>query len=222
VLYVTLEMPAREVAERMVARAGVDLGTLQMGGFDRRGKRMSAAEYQLAHDRAQDLANGKGQRMTIVDGRCDVRQIGARMTAAAAVGDPYRYVVIDTLNLLTLPRANSRREGIDAALQELKQAAVQHGVTVHVQAQLGRADDKTTRPPRLQDYKESSGIEQIADVALFVHREKADDGSWLDAGAIILAKARSGPSLGLGRTVWDGATYRYRQAPARHGLGVAG
>lgn len=220
VLYVTLEMPAREVAERMIARAGVDLGALQGGGVNRAsGMRMSDADYALAHRRSTELYGGKGRRMTIVDGSTDVRQVLGRMAAAEAMGDPYRYVVIDTLNLLGLPRANSRREAIDEALKLLKHGAVRHGATIHVQAQLGRSDDKQMRPPRLQDYKESGGIEQIADVALFVHREMSESREWTDAGMVIVAKGRSAARLGVIDTRWDGGTYRFVQASPSHGLG---
>jgi replicative DNA helicase len=210
VLYATLEMPAREVGERMVARAGVDLGALQAGGFRRDGSYMPDAAFQTAYQRIEELQE-PGQRMTILDGYVTVRGIVQRIAAAHAAGRAYRYVVIDTLNLLGLPKANSRREAIDAALLELKQAAVRYGVTMHVQAQLGRTEDKKLRAPRLQDYKESGGIEQIADVALFVHRERDPQSeAMLPEGVIMVAKARSSASAGGGARVrWDAESYRF-------------
>ncbi len=214
VAYFALELPSDEILERLIGMGGISYASIQE----------RTADWDSMHDRINALGNA-GDLLTVLDGSTTMRRIEAEVVAARVSGNPYRYVVVDTINLLDLPgRASDRRHELDRALMQLKNLSVDHGLTVHAQAQLNR--DKTRdpyEPPGLADLKESSGIEQTADLVLFVHRFPGVQPDTLgDGGVVSVAKGRNIKRRGRISVAFDPHGLRFREsvrvAPGMGGL----
>jgi len=119
-------------------------------------------------------------------------------------------VFIDFLQLMRMPtKLQSRYLEVDFICQEVRAVGKAHNIPVVLLAQLNRAVEQRERhEPRLSDLRESGGIEQAADMVLFLHRpayyamteydpESEDDGE----AYIYVAKNRNGP-VGKVRCVW--------------------
>lgn len=201
VAYFSLELPSDEILERLLAMGGINYAKIQQ----------RTAEWDSMHDRINDLARDP-QLLTVLDGTTSMERIESEIIQARITGRPYRYVVVDTLNLLTLPgRASDRRVEIDKALMQLKNLSIDHGLTVHAQAQLSRDKRRDPMdPPSLADLKESGGIEQTADLVLFVHRfPGAQPHTLSDVGTLVVAKGRNIRRRGQIPVGFDAAGLRF-------------
>ena len=108
-----------------------------------------------------------------------------------------RLAVVDYLQLLEGPRADSREQQISAISRSLKGLAREMNIPVLAVAQLNRAvETRDDHRPRMADLRESGALEQDADVVLLLHRpgyyqhQKADD----CRAELIVAKQRNGPT----------------------------
>ncbi|CAN5562745.1 replicative DNA helicase [soil metagenome] len=111
-------------------------------------------------------------------------------------------VVVDYLQLMHAPKAESREREISMISHTLKQVAKELDIPVLALSQLNRTlESRADKRPMLSDLRESGSIEQDADVVMFVHRpsyykiEKFEDGTSTDNIAeIIVGKQRNGPT----------------------------
>ena len=120
-------------------------------------------------------------------------------------------IVVDYLQLLTVPDGNSSRsqrvQEISTISRQLKQLARELNVPVIACSQLSRATE--ARPgsrPQLSDLRESGTIEQDADIVLFLYRQDQvyNQQDWENAfpaqpypeslAELIVAKHRNGPT----------------------------
>src|SRR5690606_718954 len=90
------------------------------------------------------------------------------------------------------------------ALRELKALAKQLGCPVVVLAQLNRGaagnDRAESRRPRLTDLRGSGGIEEVADVVLFLHRPDYYNPS--DMPGVIEVTIGKGRDIPTGKTIY--------------------
>lgn len=112
------------------------------------------------------------------------------------------YVFIDYLQLLDTPRKKQRSEAITNTMLDLKKIAKENNCIVFINSQLSRAlENRCDKRPLLSDLRESSDIENISDVVIFIYREEyynrySDDEDYaLSKGEseIIVAKNTMGP-----------------------------
>ncbi len=111
-------------------------------------------------------------------------------------------VIIDYLQLMHPPKAESREREISIISRSLKQLAKELKIPIIALAQLNRSvESRSDKRPYLSDLRESGSIEQDADVVLFVHRpdyygiQTYDDNSKTEGTAeIIIGKQRNGPT----------------------------
>ena len=117
-------------------------------------------------------------------------------------------VMIDYLGLMTSGSAKreSRQVEVSDNCRMIKIMAKELDVPVLLLSQLNRgvesrkgADSK----PVLSDLRESGAIEQDADIVLFIHRDKTEEGEINDEVELIVAKHRNGP-LGNVKLGWKG------------------
>lgn len=83
---------------------------------------------------------------------------------------PVSLVVVDYLQLMK-GDGRSRVEQVGSVARGLKNAAMELGVPIVALSQLTRDPSKTKAAPELHDLKESSEIEQAANLVLFLHGE---------------------------------------------------
>jgi len=114
-----------------------------------------------------------------------------------------KMIVVDYLQLVNPPKAESREREISLISQNLKQIAKELSIPVLALAQLNRQiDTRVNKRPMLSDLRESGSIEQDADVVMFINRpevykvEHYDDEAktpTANTAEIIIGKQRNGP-----------------------------
>src|SRR5574340_573183 len=204
-LVFSLEMGARQLAERSVCRfGGISTTALRNGDmlqedFDR----LAAALQRL-----------KGKSLVIDDAPVTTP---ARMRAKARKVK-HRYgrldlVVIDYLQLMG-GDGNTRSEQLGGLTRALKLMARELGAPVILLYQLNRGlETRTDKRPVLSDLRESGAIEQDADVVLMVHRPDYYDADSPHKGLaeVLIRKQRMGP-LGTVTLRFEGEFSRFSDA----------
>jgi replicative DNA helicase len=109
-----------------------------------------------------------------------------------------KLVVVDYLGLMSAARrVESRQQEVADISRGLKLLAKELAVPVVAVAQLNRnPEGRTEKRPQLSDLRDSGGIEQDADIVIFVHRDDYYDKESPRAGEadFIVAKHRNGPT----------------------------
>lgn len=105
-------------------------------------------------------------------------------------------LVVDYLQLLQLPDAETRQLGTAEASRKLKLLAKELDIPVLVLSQLSRAcEQRKGKRPVLADLRDSGAIEQDADVVLLLYREEVynPDTDEKEVTEILVRKHRNGP-----------------------------
>lgn len=122
-----------------------------------------------------------------------------------------KMVMIDYLQLIQPPKAESREREISIISRSLKQIAKELDIPIVAMAQLNRSvEQRTEKRPQLSDLRESGSIEQDADVVLFIYRPEVygiktytdNQAPTENTGEIIIGKQRNGPT-GFIRLVYE-------------------
>lgn len=173
VLFVSLEMSAEELGERIAADLCFD-SSCQVpysSITDRRVTDEQGRQMARALDRLEQLP------LTIIDtASCTVAKLNALVRRharrLAAKGRKLDLVVIDYLQLMRPDRnTENRTQEITQVSIGLKAVAKEHGVGVLALAQLSRAvEQRQDKRPIMADLRESGQIEQDADAIMFVYR----------------------------------------------------
>ncbi len=193
VLFFSLEMSKQQVAQRILcSRARVDAHKLRRG-------RISRQELENLKAIADELAGAP----LLVDDTSNLSVLELRARSRMAMR---RYqidaIFVDYLQLMHIPRSESRQQEVATISRGLKALAKDLNVPVIAMAQLNRnTEDKTRKGnrPRMSDLRESGAIEQDADVIMLLHREAyyktAGEQATEDdnEAEVIIAKQRNGP-----------------------------
>lgn len=176
VLFVSLEMPAKQIRDRMLsAQSGTPLERVQ--------ERNDPGLIQHASELSK-------LPISIVDAAMmlDVERISGIVRRWVRRQSGHSVVMIDYLQLVTSrERHDKRYEVVGHICRELKRIALRNKIPLFVAAQLSRAaEERKNEEPRLSDFRESGEIEQTADQALLMHPTK-------DRTYIRIAKYRMGP-----------------------------
>jgi replicative DNA helicase len=129
-------------------------------------------------------------------------------------------VIVDYLQLMEPPPAESRQQQVAEISRSLKGLARELGVPVLAVSQLNRAPEaREDHRPRLADLRESGAIEQDADVVLLLHRDDAYDPNKNPGVAEIeIAKQRNGPT-GIVRLTFRRNCLRFENAAVEAAAG---
>lgn len=185
-LYFSLEMSRGALVDRIIAaEAKINLSVL-------RKQRLSEDEWNRIAKRSTELANAP---LTIDDSSgCSLAHIRARLRGMARTA-PARLVIVDYLQLMQAPRAESRERQVAELSRGLKLLAMEFNVPIVLSAQLNRESmRRNDKKPALSDLRESGSLEQDADIVILLHREDAHEPESPRAGEIdlIVAKHRAG------------------------------
>lgn len=200
----TMEMASSQLAFRLIASVGrIDATHLRTGQLD-------DAEWAQVSATLRVLS---GARIFMDDtpslSPAELRARARRLQREHGI----ELVVIDYLQLMQVPGSREHRATTIAQItRSLKTLAKELQVPVIVLSQLNRAvETRIDKHPIMADLRESGGIEQDADVIVFVYRDEVyHPGKQENQGLaeIIIAKQRNGP-VGTVELRFDGAHARF-------------
>jgi len=200
VLFVSLEMSAIELADRMLCSVA------EVNGHRLRNGTISKADRERLVDKAASI----GESPLFVDDSAarTVSEIAAGARRVRRRSGGLGLIVVDYLQLIEPEDARDpRQEQVAKMTRRLKGLAREMAVPVLCLAQLNRqAEVAKENRPRLSHLRESGAIEQDADVVMFVHREEyyqtgEDREQCAGQAEIIVAKQRNGP-VGEVELIW--------------------
>jgi replicative DNA helicase len=190
VAFFSLEMINKQLGMRMLSRATqVHQQRVRVG-------RVSQAEFERLHDTSVRLRETK---IYLDDeGSISVQEIRARCRRLARELGGLDLVVIDYLQLIEIVNgSDNRANDLAAVSRALKTLAKELHAPVIALSQLNRGlENRPNKRPIMSDLRESGGIEQDADVILFVYRDEVYHEDSPDKGIaeIIIGKQRDGPT----------------------------
>jgi replicative DNA helicase len=203
---------ALDVARHAAIRRGTSslMFSLEMGGEEIAERALAAEAKVLLHlIRTNQLTDADWLRIArrqdsiqsaplIIDesGECSLGRIRARLRGMAR-SNPARLVIVDYLQLMQPPKADSKEQQVAALTRGLKLLAKEFAVPIVVLSQLNRESTKRSdRRPMMSELRDSGAIEQDADVVILLHRDDVEDKEVPRAGEmdLIVAKNRNGPT----------------------------
>src|SRR5688500_15013125 len=185
----SLEMAKEQLVLRMLCSdARVDSHRLRTGNLQEKDwARLAKAYADLS---ASHIFIDDSSTLTPLEMRAKCR----RLKAEHGLG----MVVVDYLQLMSgAGRTENRQQEIAAISRSLKGLAKELSVPVVALSQLSRAPEtRTEKRPQLSDLRESGGLEQDADIVMFIFREEEYKASDENRGIaeIIIGKQRNGPT----------------------------
>ncbi len=197
VLFFSLEMPATQLATRMLCiEAMIDSQKVRTGSI-------SAEELKKLVQAAGRLEKAPifiddTPGLNIFDLRARARRIAQR--------EKVGLVIVDYMQLIASTSRMERHQQIAEISNALKQLARELDVPVIALSQLSRAvESRTDQIPQLSDLRESGAIEQDADVVMFIYREERvkKDTERKGIADIIVAKQRNGPIGTIELRFWE-------------------
>ncbi|QQE13961.1 replicative DNA helicase [Planctomycetota bacterium] len=201
----SLEMGKQQLAQRLLcSRSGVDSHRLRrnMLSQDDFGKLvMAVGELSDAPLYIDDTPG-----LTLMALRAKARRMAAR--------HDIKLIMIDYMQLMTAPGAESRQQEVSNISRGIKALARELNVPVICLSQLNRGSEgREGHKPRMSDLRESGSIEQDADVVAMLHREDyyhrgEEDYQMTNMAELIIAKQRNGP-CGVVKLHFDGGTTRF-------------
>lgn len=213
----SLEMSKELLADRLLcSRSGVDSHRL-------RRRMLSDVDF----GKLQDASSVLSEAPLFIDDTPGLQVLALRAKARRLASRHHiKAIVIDYLQLMSAPGAESRQQEVSLLSRSVKELARELSVPVICLSQLNRAaESREGHRPRMSDLRESGSIEQDADVVLLLHREEyyhQDDPAWVQGhpeevgvAELIVAKQRNGPT-GTVRLHFDRASTRFSSLARSH------
>jgi replicative DNA helicase len=204
VVYFSLEMPANELAARVVLSRAETNTEIIRNGF------LTAS---IKH-RIMDAATQFASEPLYVDDRGGLTLLDIRGRARLAVRRwGVKCIFVDYLQLVSHSGAQSRENEVGFVSRGLKAMSMELGVPVVAAAQVNRqAENRSDNRPKLSDLRESGSIEQDADIVALVHRPcyyaVQDEEPDPQDAELIVAKHRAGRTGTLNLT-WRPSLTRF-------------
>ncbi len=185
----SMEMPGQQLAMRMISSLGrIDQSKVRTG-------RLSDSDWPRITSAATLIAEAP---MFIDDSPAlsptEIRARARRLKREHGLG----LIVVDYLQLMQVPgNKENRTTEISEISRSLKALAKELSVPVIALSQLNRnLEQRPNKRPVMSDLRESGGIEQDADLIVFIYRDEVYNPESSDKGTaeIIIAKQRNGPT----------------------------
>jgi replicative DNA helicase len=183
-----MEMSGDQLTQRIVSSFGrIELSKLKSGHLD-------AADM----DRLASAGSFLREARLYIDetGALSPLELRARARRLASQHD-IQMIVVDYIQLMQVPGTRENRTNeVSEITRSLKALAKELKIPIIALSQLSRANEKENRKPKLSDLRDSGGIEQDADMVLFIYRDEApkDEVEDRTRAEIIIGKQRSGPT----------------------------
>lgn len=194
----SLEMTRQEIMERLLT-----LQSKVQGQRIRKGL-LSQVEREALFGAIAQL---DARELTIFDEEHDcgtVLKVEAKLQRLINEGKKPDAVIIDHLSFLQGAKADNRNLEVEAICRDLKRLAVRLRLPIILIAQLSRAcEARQDKRPMLSDLRDSGGVEQHADIVMFIYRDDYYRTDSIDTGTceLLIAKHRSGPPGRVG-LIW--------------------
>ena len=185
----SMEMPALQLAQRLISSHG----RINQEGL-RKGQ-LNPEEWGRINSAATTLR----ESVIIIDDTpalspTELRARARRMKREHKIG----LIMVDYLQLMQVPNSSENRTNEIAEIsRSLKALAKELELPVIALSQLNRSvEQRDNKRPRMSDLRESGGIEQDADLIVFIYRDEYYNPDSIDKGVseVIIAKQRNGPT----------------------------
>ena len=163
--YASLEMTATEIAGRLLSSTSGVRKPKTKGFLQVNHKQKLEAQVKAM----------QGWPITFKDDNQATLQSIQAFVAKQRIEGEIGLVVIDYLQLLSVPGVDSRVQEISQISRQLKAIAMEYDIPVIALSQLNRALEAQNRNPMLSDLRESGSIEQDADCVMLMHRDEVID-----------------------------------------------
>lgn len=205
----SLEMPAVQLAQRLISTAGgITMDSLSRG---------SLTGQEL--DNLWPMHAGLSQSKIYIDETAmqTPNNILNRCRRLAIKEKRIDLVIVDYLQLMasddSRKRSDSKNSEVSDISRLMKLLAREMNCPVIVLSQMSRGiENRDSKIPKLSDLRESGAIEQDADIVMFLSREDENEKSKPEYNVILdVMKHRNG-SLGEIRYVWQGENVRFTES----------
>lgn len=185
----SLEMSSQQLVDRMLAAdSKVDAWKLRTGRLNKE------EEFGLIRESLDNLSKAP----IFIDDQpanniLKMRSIARKLKRQHGLS----LIIVDYLQLMapTQTRASDNVvQQVTEISRSLKHLARELDVPVIALSQLSRAIESRGGRPKLSDLRDSGSIEQDADVVMFIHRDKDEDGEKSNITEILIEKHRNGPT----------------------------
>lgn len=122
-------------------------------------------------------------------------------------------VIVDHLQDLDTDNYKNEYEMLRIAALTFKDLAIEKNIAVVLASQINRASVGAKKSSEVYGYSGSGKIEQIAHIALVIHRDRDDESKLLDTAFIMVKKCRSDGSTGLARVRMQPPYYLFEDMP---------
>lgn len=209
----SLEMGAGELVDRVLSSEGKVHGNrFRDGQFTNSDwPKMSNATMRVGN-LAMAIDEEEEQTMAMIRSKCRRLARVDKGGLAMVVIDYIQYVKGDG-------RSEGREQEVAAISRACKALAKEFNCPVLALSQLNRSLEKREdKRPIMSDLRESGGLEQDADVCMFMYRDEVYNATGDNKGKAeaIFAKHRGGPT-GTAHLVFDGPFTLFRDAPEEYG-----
>jgi len=213
VVVFSMEMSAEQIGYRVISsRAGIPMQKLRSG--DLNDQEMDQLTWTIGRLREAPLFIDETGALSPNDLRARARRLALR--------ENLKLIVVDYIQLMQVPGTRENRTNeISEISRSLKALAKELKLPIIALSQLNRGvEQRDNKRPRMSDLRESGGIEQDADLVVFIYRDWVyNKNSDENQAEIIIAKQRNGP-LGTVPLEFHGQYTRFENP--RHAFQVGG
>lgn len=196
---VSLEMNAKEIAERVVAQNSL----VPTSKYNASITQVDRDNLNLAISRLYEKEFWINQQRGL-----SVNQIKAIIRRKYRELEGLDLVIIDYLQMIQYDANQNLAKAVGDVVLELRNLAGELDIPIILGCQLSRGKERKHKArPDLSELRDSGNIEEIADSVVFVWRDKEEEG-FATPAKIIVEKNRSGPGTGELEFVWY-ADYLY-------------
>ena len=183
----SMEMSAEQLGFRVISsRSGIPLHKLRSGELN--DQEMDQLTWTIGRLREAPLFIDETGGLSPMDLRAKARRLAMR--------ENLKLLIVDYIQLMQVPgKGDNRVQEVSEISRQMKSLAKELAIPIIALSQLNRGlENRDNKRPRMSDLRESGGIEQDADLVVFIYRDWVYDKNADERAAeVIIAKQRNGP-----------------------------